>query len=157
MGLIERALQRVQLEIHRFPLEEISLGGRCATFLFRWELFRCRWFAIYLHKFVADDGCLDYHDHPKRFVSIGLSGEYLEHVLHPDGLETSEAYVAPWIRTFNGTHAHRITGPTAERPCWTLAFVGRASRDWGFWHQGEWILWTRYLRSPAADRRKHCA
>lgn len=57
-----------------FKREEMDGGGRCPAYLIRWELFRCRWFQIYLHRFVGDDLCKDLHDHPKRFVSIGLRG-----------------------------------------------------------------------------------
>ena len=61
-----------------FKHEEINGGERCPTYLFRWTLLRTRWFAIYIHHFVGDDWSLDYHDHPKRFVSIGLWGRYIE-------------------------------------------------------------------------------
>jgi hypothetical protein len=140
--------------LSRFELEEINLGGRCATFLFRWVLFRFLGWAVYVHKFVADDGCLDAHDHPKRFVSIGLRGEYVEERRHPDGSSTFEIFRAPWVRSFRGTHAHRIIGPTAERPCWTLVIVGRGARDWGFWTPAGWVKWTKYLRGN--DVRSSC-
>ena len=75
---IERLLTRL------FKREEINGNGRCSTYLYRW-LFQPRrpralWrgFGIYLHKFVGDDWSRDLHDHPKRFVSIGLNGAYRE-------------------------------------------------------------------------------
>lgn len=57
-----------------FGREEINGGNRCPAYLYRWTLFACRWFGVYVHRFVGDDWSLDLHDHPKRFISIGLRG-----------------------------------------------------------------------------------
>jgi hypothetical protein len=160
-GLLHRLLSRL------FDVEEIDGDGRCPTYLYRWTLLRLgAWLAIYLHKFVGDDWSLDLHDHPKRFISIGLWGWYIEQTpvelnrrIYRDlgGLcETCRVYLshsfeqrvfrAPWIRTFPATHVHRLSGPTPERPCWTLVLVGRPSRSWGFWNSGRFIPWKKYLR-----------
>lgn len=132
-----------------FALEEINGGGRCATYLFRWTLLACRWFAVYLHHFVGDDWSLDMHDHPKRFVSIGLSGRYIEET--PAG---ERLYRAPWIRTFPAEHIHRLR--LCGRDCWTLVIVFRATRPWGFWHLGSWVSWKSYVKGPLADTMKNC-
>ena len=59
--------------------EEINGGERCPTYMHRYRLLRIgKRVAVYLHKFVADDWSRDMHDHPKRFVSIGLWGSYVE-------------------------------------------------------------------------------
>jgi hypothetical protein len=137
-----------------FRLEEISGGNRCPTYLFRWTLLRTPWFAIYLHRFVGEDWSKDLHDHPKRFLSIGLAGGYVEHT--PQG---SQMYFAPWIRTFPAEHTHRLTlGPFTS--CWTLVIVGPGKREWGFWHAGSWIQWREYIKGKfagVADRMKSCA
>ncbi len=124
--------------------EEINGGMRCPTYLYRWELLSVLGGRrkVYLHKFVGDDWALDPHDHPKRFVSIGLMGRYVEHVGERGAQRT---YRAPWVRTFPGTHRHRLTGPTADRPCWTLVVVGPAEREWGFWQGGRFIQWRAYV------------
>lgn len=154
-----------------FKLETISGDGRCPVYLFRWELMRGRAWAVYLHKFVGDDWSRDLHDHPKRFISIGLWGGYVEHtpcgqeevcrraldIREPiPGLEHQWEWRAPWVRSFPADHIHRITGPTPERPCWTVVIVGRAVRDWGFWVNGAWTWWRDYLKSPEADQHKAC-
>lgn len=62
-----------------FAREEMDGDGRCATYLVRWTLLK--WWGgrgIYLHHFVGDDWSRDLHDHPKRFISIGLWGSYVE-------------------------------------------------------------------------------
>jgi len=132
--------------------EEINGHNRCPTYLYRWVLFKTRWGNGYLHKFVGDDWSLDLHDHPKRFVSIGLWGSYLEET--PDGFRR---YRAPWFRTFPASHRHRLSTPWGT--CWTLVFVGRTVRDWGFWHDGKWYVWSDYVYGDArfiADKMKGC-
>src|SRR5688572_2394655 len=138
-------------------MEEIDGNGRCSTYLYRWTLFqprRLRWlwrgFGVYLHKFVGDDWSRDMHDHPKRFVSIGLRGGYIEET--PDG---SREYVAPWVRSFPAHHIHRIRLP-AGGYCWTLVIVLRAVRAWGFWHDGQWVPWREYVQSDTAKEMRSC-
>ena len=147
-----------------FPLEEINGRHVCPTYLYRWTLLRASGYGVYLHKFVGDDWTLDLHDHPKRFVSIGLWGGYTEETpsecpcdLHHEHSPQRRFFRAPWIRTFPASHVHRLTGPTPERPCWTLVLVGRPVREWGFWHFGHFIPWKRYVTSDKATERKACA
>lgn len=58
-----------------FPAEEINGGGLCDTYLYRWVLLTL-WGGrrLYLHHFVGDDWARDMHDHPKRFITVGLWG-----------------------------------------------------------------------------------
>lgn len=148
--------------------EEINGGNRCPTYLYRWIVMRTPWFKAYLHHFVGDDWSLDLHDHPKRFISIGLWGWYMEerpcrYCLAGDRTDDGrcpgteyERYDAPWIRTFPAQHIHRLTVPSKN--CWTLVIVGNVSREWGFWHRGAFIHWKEYVftRGGAADKMKAC-
>lgn len=136
-----------------FEREEISGDGLCPTYFVRWTLLRLFGCAVYLHKFIGDDWSLDYHDHPKRFISIGLRGAYVEHT--PNG--RSRMYVAPWVRTFPAVHRHRITLTPSRTPCWTLVCVFRAERPWGFWTDNHtWIPWRKYVGSERAKQAKAC-
>lgn len=132
--------------------EEINGRERCPTYLFRWHLasaFGCR---LYLHRFVGEDWSKDPHDHPKRFISIGLWSSYLE--VTPTG---QRRFRAPWVRSFPAEHQHRILTPWGE--CWTLVLTLRATREWGFWHEGRFIHWIEYVRGAAAhiaDRMRSC-
>lgn len=136
-----------------FP-EEIKGAQRCPTYLYRWDiaLFLNRSYCIYLHKFVGDDWALYLHDHPKRFTSIGLSGEYFEH--REDG--TIKHYKAPWIRSFPAEHKHRLTGPTKENPCWTVVITGKPTRSWGFWVNGLFVNWRKYVDVNNYIAHKSC-
>jgi hypothetical protein len=132
--------------------EEINGARRCPTYLYRWIVLSTRWFKIYLHRFVGDDWSLDLHDHPKRFITIGLLGSYLETT--PSG---QRWYHAPWVRSFPATHRHRLQTPLGD--CWTLCIVLKHEREWGFWNKGHWIRWDKYTTGSAkdiADRRKSC-
>jgi len=161
-----------------FVIEEINGYERCPTYLYRWTLFqsrRPRWpwrgFGIYLHKFVGDDWSRDLHDHPKRFISIGLKGSYVEETPSAGWYEGDDDapsrfrhYRAPWIRTFPAHHIHRLSLVGRERgggkrvPCWTLVIVLWRVREWGFWHRGMFMHWRHYVApgNTIADERKAC-
>lgn len=147
-----------------FKLEEINGRERCPTYLYRWTLLRAFGCGVYLHHFVGDDWSLDLHDHPKRFISVGLRGQYRETtpfmatdgVRCPSGLHAnSRIYRAPWIRTFPAEHIHRISMVDGGQ-CWTLVIVLRAVRQWGFWHAGKFVPWRKYVDSETAEKRKAC-
>ena len=135
--------------------ETIDGGGRC-EYLHRWwivrpegKLLRKR-IGIYLHHFVDSDWSRVFHDHPRRFVSIGLWGSYTEET--PQGCRH---YRAPWIRTFPANHVHRlrlVPGTT----CWTLVIVLQVTREWGFWPDGVWMPWKEYVASERADDDAIC-
>ena len=136
-----------------FKREEINGANRCPTYLYRWTLLKTRWGSAYLHRFVGEDWSRDMHDHPKRFVSIGLWGGYSEET--PQG---SRTWRAAWVRTFPAEHIHRIS-LARWRECWTLVVVFAASRQWGFWHDGLWIHWKEYVLgqfASLADEMKAC-
>lgn len=150
--------------------EEINGRNRCPTYLYRWFLLRTRWFKAYLHHFVGDDWSLDLHDHPKRFISIGLRGSYVEWTpdSHIVGLDEKFAiFNAPWIRSFPADHIHRLAmvrsggangTPEKLHDCWTLVIVLRGTREWGFWHLGRFIHWRAYVNGQdgIADKMKAC-
>lgn len=138
-----------------FKLEEINGANRCETYLYRWTLFAWKRFGygVYVHHFVGNDWSKDFHDHPKRFVSIGLAGRYIEET--PEG---ERAYTSPWIRTFPANHIHRLR-LVNKRSCWTLVIVLRAVRPWGFWYDGVFIPWRDYVKgwaSHIADAMRDC-
>jgi hypothetical protein len=140
--------------------EEINGRERCPTYLFRWTLLKRQNWGVYLHHFVGDDWSLDLHDHPKRFVSIGLRGRYVELTPDPNGGTRTKTWNAPWVRSFAPEHIHRlrmVRGWLGEiEDCWTLVIVLKAVRPWGFWHNGKFIGWREYIDSETADAMKAC-
>jgi hypothetical protein len=160
--------------------EEINGGNRCPTYLYRWIICsRFKSWKAYIHHFVGDDWSMDLHDHPKRFISVGLWGWYLEETPNKDPLHEGTKncpgypctchgadfgrpkskfikYQAPWIRSFPATHIHRLSVPSKN--CWTLVIVLRPVREWGFWHLGIFFPWREYVngKDGIADKMKAC-
>lgn len=145
-----------------FAREEMDGDGRCATYLVRWTLMMLPGRrGVYLHHFVGDDWSLDFHDHPKRFISVGLWGRYIEVTpgapagsVYPKA-NIEREYRAPWVRTFPATHVHRIR-LVDGRPAWTLVIVLKTVRPWGFWHEHRWVPWRTYVGSEAATKMRSC-
>jgi hypothetical protein len=132
--------------------EEINGANRCPTYLYRWVLASVGETKVYLHKFVGSDWSRDLHDHPKRFVSIGIWGAYME-----ETPTAKKKYNAPWIRTFPAEHKHRLTTPWGT--CWTIVIVGKPKRMWGFWPGGRFVPWRDYVsgsHSAVADENRDC-
>jgi len=139
--------------------EQINGHERCETYLWRWTVAKWRGRGIYLHHFVGDDWSRDLHDHPKRFISIGLWGWYIEQtpwLADVPGSWRFKKYQAPWIRSFPATHIHRLAVPSKN--CWTLVIVLKPVREWGFWHERKFIPWKRYVEGQdgIADKMKAC-
>ncbi len=134
--------------------ETMSGNGACPVYLERWtiaELFGC---GLYLHHFIGDDWALDPHDHPRRFISIGLRGFYYEDVFDSKGTLTSTTrYSAPWFRSFPAEHLHRVRAEQCGN-CWTLVIVLRKSRAWGFVRDGIWVPFRNYVFGGKS--RKSC-
>lgn len=142
--------------INRFcRYESMSGAGQCPVYLHRWTLFDLFNHAVYLHKFVGDDWAIDPHDHPRRFISIGLKGWYWEDVFDPrDGSKLATTkHVAPWVRTFPAEHLHLVRAAECG-DCWTLVIVLPKSRKWGFVRDGVWIPFKDYVFGGKA--RKSC-
>ena len=130
--------------------EDIDGQGRC-EYLHRWWLRHAKSWGAYLHHFVYSDWSRVFHNHPRRFVSIGLYGRYFEE--RPDGSVIE--YRAPWIRTFPASHIHRVVLREGET-CWTLVIVFKAVLTWGFFPDGKFMHWKQYVNSPRADEDKIC-
>lgn len=134
----------------RQKVEHINSGGD-VPYLVRFVLLRSKWINVYVHHFVGDDWARDPHDHPKRFVTIGLWGSYNEFV-YPPGTDSNYKLVhhrSPWIRTFPAEHTHRIEA-AEHGNVWTLVFSGPWYREWGFVQNGKWIKWNEYVDKGAA-------
>lgn len=128
-----------------FGYETMSGAGTCPVYLERWTLLRGLGCALYLHHFLGDDWSIDPHDHPRRFVSIGLKGWYHEDLFDSAGQPvSSKKYQAPWFRTFPASHIHRVRAAECGN-VWTLVFVFPKSRDWGFIREGKWIPFREYV------------
>lgn len=110
--------------------------------------------SIFLHHF-QDSDADEMHCHPWPFVTLILSGGYYERTPAPgwkDGVgPTRERWYGPGRLLIRpATHIHSVRLPLDKagnpKPCWTLLYVGRKVRPWGFWCPvGGWIPWRKHL------------
>lgn len=130
-----------------FHKEEIGRIKAASPYLNRWVLLRFpfKLFSVYLHHFVGNDWSRDLHDHPRKFISIGIWGRYVEET--PGGV--FQLWKAPWIRMFSEKHIHRIK-LVPSYTCWTIVIALRVTTRWGFWRKEEWIHWEEYMADAEA-------
>lgn len=127
------------------------IGSPESPYLLRWWLIpRNPWFNIYLHKFLRDDDDRALHDHPWWFVSLMISGGYVETRPLPSPYGTMEfERHAPSIAFRHPTDRHRVAlfkdKEGKSLPCWTIVLTGRASRTWGFWCPKGFVPWHEFV------------
>ncbi len=115
------------------------------NYLHRWTILDLFGWRVYLHHFVGDDKIRPLHDHPCKFWSIGLWGNYVEQYVsayNAFGETTKRLFKAPWFRTFPAIHRHRIID---VRNTWALVVHGPPKRRWGFYPDGIFVYWKDYL------------
>jgi hypothetical protein len=97
-------------------------------------------FNVTLHKvLVSDEPTL--HDHPWGYATFILKGGYWEHI----PIISNEGFVVGSTRVWRGPGHFRIRGADDlhwlelpkddkgnEIPCWSLFFMGRKKKEWGF-------------------------
>lgn len=141
-GMISRVEGRVKK--WRGPHFTAYIDGE--PYLRRWHLvFRNPWFSVYLHNFVQSDDVRALHDHPYANATLLIRGRYWEHNAHGKWL------IPPWQLIRRKAEApHRVElllGKDGNPlPTWSLFFVGRRVRDWGFHCPGGWRSHRDYLR-----------
>ncbi|MCW8128937.1 MAG: hypothetical protein KIS92_01005 [Planctomycetota bacterium] len=129
------------------------------AYLRRYYLVKSRWFpvGVYLHEIMRSDEDRDLHDHPWSFLSVILRGGYVEHFpdksirfRRPGAVVFHRAEDAHMVE-LPADYAERMGGvPGPRGSTWTLVFVGRKRRDWGFHCKtadGDpmWMHWQDYL------------
>jgi hypothetical protein len=93
----------------------------------RYELFRCRWFKIYLHQLFAPDFLPTSHDHPWDFITILLKGGYWEQ------LECGKVHWR-WPGSILKRSAETKHNIKTNGWSWSLVFSTPKRRGWSFGH-----------------------
>lgn len=112
-----------------------------AVYLRRWYLIDTPYFGVYLHKINMPDPDRPLHDHPWNFKAVVLRGGYTE--LVPGG---ENVHRVGRINNKKAESLHRIK-KLLRVPTWTLIFVGRCRREWGFATDQGWVQWDDYIRA----------
>lgn len=89
------------------------------------------------HHILASD-VADLHDHPWDFLSVIISGRYIETTP-----TTEQEYGPGSVLVRKAEQLHRLTLP--DGPVWTFVVIGPARRRWGFKTTNGWMHWTDYL------------
>ena len=124
----------------KFLVKEIRTKEGVLQFR-RWRLFSCPWFGIYIHKIYMCDTDKHPHNHPWKFTSIVLDGEYQE---------TDKNEMLSDVRKFGSIYTldtedfHRMY---ITEPSTVLIIAGRRKHDsWGYWTQRGLIDWQEYRK-----------
>lgn len=128
--------------MQRFEIPDYDTDG---IYLTRWRIVQTPLFGVYVHRFDGPDPRPTLHDHPWNFLSIVLRGGYAEFT--PGDREGIYA-VPRLVRRFNrkrATDLHWIS-QLNRTPSWTLMFVGRRKRVWGYFDRDG--TWTRFDEHP---------
>jgi hypothetical protein len=128
-----------------FEKNVISANSPLGPLLIRYIIFRIPQFGIYIHKLCRDDNDRALHDHPWPFTSFIMKGGYFEYTpataWYPEGEKKYYGRFSFLRRPAKWIHRFELV----ERPTWTLVFVGRRCRKWGFWVDGtKWCWWRKY-------------
>jgi hypothetical protein len=127
---------------------DVAPDGAGETYLARLHLFRSPWCSCMLHWIARPDPQPDLHDHPVSFVSILLSGSYVEEI--PNGNGGRRAVDVRWWNLKRATDCHRIVSVAGR--VLTLVFAGPAVREWGFHTRDGWVPWREYEARWRAKR-----
>ena len=112
-------------------------------YLERWNFDFFGLFSIKLHKF-HDSGITPYpHDHPWDFISIILSGGYVEERHFEDGTTETIRHKPGRIVVRKARDRHRVL--EVFKPNWSLVFCSPRKRHWGYWIDGKWCWWPAYF------------
>lgn len=129
------------LRIAQFRKPDFIIGGANNPYL-------CRWFlreegasgGLYLHQIVRDDDDRALHDHPWDASVYVIEGEYREvRADCPEG----EVFGRDSYRHLAAETAHRLV--ITKGPVWTLCFIGKRRREWGFHCPQGWVRWQDFV------------
>jgi hypothetical protein len=124
--------------LKRLPSFNI-VGEDGSLYLKRYYLAKNWLGGVYIHKIMRSDDDRALHDHPWKFTSFILDGEYTE--ITPECPE-GKLWKAGSMIKHEAEDAHRLV---LDKPVWTLVFVGKKTREWGFYAKDGWVHWRSYL------------
>lgn len=105
----------------------------------RWMTFGL--FRVVVHNFCRSDNPNDgLHDHPWPYISVILSGGYIEHT--PEGSACRHVGQTLFRRARS---LHRVQLYGDNNPVYTLFIMGPKIRRWGFTVDGQWHPWKKWI------------
>lgn len=95
-------------------------------------------FNITLHKICLSDLPV-LHDHPWPYAALILKGGYIEHTKYRLDARNPGSF-----RIRGAEQYHWLELPEGQ-VCWSLFFMGKRRREWGFLKNDEWMQHQEYL------------
>lgn len=148
------------------------IGNPDCPLMLRWTLFKGKRGKLLVHRFMPNVQDPDVHDHPRALLVFVLRGSYDDMVLCPvcegdrhsfwetpapcghckgTGLILGDHMHAGVIRYRKAEHAHAThAGP---KGAWTVCLMGPVAREWGFWVNGQWEQFRKYINTRGFVRR----
>lgn len=115
-----------------------------APYLIRYYILRTPWFRIRLHNILLSDyDCL--HDHPWNFISLILWGGYGE--MFNDEEKPREHSMGK-VLFRKAEDKHRLI---VNKPAWTLVFMLKRRREWGFFTKKGWVEFWKYVPTQTCE------
>lgn len=107
-----------------------DLNNPDVMYLARIRVVQTPWFGVYVHRIGSPDSRKILHSHPWAFLSILLRGSYTEMIPGENEYAVPRTVKFINIKPFNKSW-HWID-EIHRNPVWTLVFVGRRRRVWGY-------------------------
>jgi hypothetical protein len=124
--------------LRRFLPDTEVIGPPDCPILHRWTLASVLGRKLLLHHFQPNADDRAEHDHPSPFWTLVLRG-YYDDIAHVANGSVRERMAAGMLRRRAAEHRHVTkVGPDG---CWTLVFMGKKTRPWGFWEGNRWYFW----------------
>lgn len=127
-------------ELWKFgPLRAMEIGNPECPILNRYTLSIPKVGKLRLHRFYPNTTDRDYHDHPWPFVTLVIQGSYTDVTLEGRVTEMTPGK----IRYRSANHAHKtFAGP---KGCTTIVASPHERKPWGFFPDGKWMPWSKYM------------
>jgi hypothetical protein len=111
----------------------------------RWLLFYCRYFTVWLHKFVMTEREGYYHVHPFWLVKIILWRGYVEWLLPLAGGTPRRRNCLPGMIVYQGRSiGHRVL-LRGERPSWSICICGPNDNQSVFYKDDQRLTYNQYM------------
>lgn len=123
------------------------IGDEGCPFLKRWTIEANSGWSLRFHHFYPDHVEDVAHSHPWWFLTVVLKGGYKDISCYQD-IEREYDYLhAGSIRFRSRNHTHKTkTGPNGA---WTIVLTGARNRTWGFWQDGKFIPYFKWISRRA--------
>ncbi len=152
----------------RFVGRHEVIGPPACPIMHRWTLLKVGGRKLMLHHFLPNADDRAEHDHPASFWTFVLRGGYDDFVPCPicggdgsgcrsgstpatgspcgrTGMVAGDRMRAGMRRRRAATYRHRTR--VLPSGAWTLVWMGRKERPWGFWVDGRWWPWADHEKA----------